>query len=65
MKEKSESDSRETAESSSVRDNDVNKHRSNLIVSLHYITAKYYDSLLMQSISIIEYYQIRAFLTYD
>ena len=64
MKEKSESDSRETAESSSVRDN-VNKHRSNLIVSLHYITAKYYDSLLMQSISTIEYYQIRAFLTYD
>ena len=64
MKEKSESDSKETAESSSVRD-DVNKHRSNLIVSLHYITAKYYDSLLMQSISTIEYYQIRAFLTYD
>ena len=64
MKEKSESDSRETAESSSVRDN-VNKHRLNLIVSLHYITAKYYDSLLMQSISTIEYYQIRAFLTYD
>ena len=64
MKEKSESDSKETAESSSVRDN-VNKHRSNLIVSLHYITAKYYDSLLMQSISTIEYYQIRAFLTYD
>ena len=69
MQEKSESDSRETAESSSVSLSgniiNVNKYRSNLIVSLHYITSKYYDSLLMQSISTIEYYRIRAFFTYN
>ena len=68
MQEKSESDSRRLGKRLSHRVSgnvNVNKHRSNLIVSLHYITAKYYDSLLMQSISTIEYYRIRAFFTYD
>ena len=61
MQEKSVSDSGETAESW----NNVNKHRSILFLFFPYVNTKYCDSILMQSISTIEYYRIKAFFTYD